>query len=50
MHVLSFNESWLCTTRCVVAGYVLSHEYEGAPEEEEGLLAVSYGGVEYGGK
>lgn len=35
---------------CVVAGYVFDNEYEGAADEEEGLLAVSDGGVKYGGK
>jgi len=35
---------------CVVAGYVLGDEYEGAAEEEESLLAVSGGGVDYGGQ
>jgi len=34
----------------VVAGYVLGYEYEGASDKEEGLLAVSGGGVDYGGK
>jgi hypothetical protein len=34
----------------VVAGYVFDDEYEGAADKEEGLLGVSDGGVEYGGK
>ncbi|MCK4318684.1 hypothetical protein KAW53_07980 [Candidatus Bathyarchaeota archaeon] len=44
------NGFWLCTMHCVVAGYVLGDEYEGAADKEEGLLAVSGGGVDYGGE